>query len=128
MLADMPTQKSPSSAFGAGLIAARKARGITQVQLAEALGTTQRMVSYYEAEGGNPPLETVIAIARALKTTPDQLLGFRSPDEPAATAEERRLWRRFRQTRALPEKDQRAIFRMLDTMAKVTPGRAEKAR
>lgn len=31
--------------------------------------------------------------------------------------EDRRLWRRLQQLKALPERDKRAILRMLDTMA-----------
>ena len=32
------------------LFALRKAQGLTQVQLADALGTTQRVISYYETD------------------------------------------------------------------------------
>ena len=41
--------------IGKDQAAIRKARGLTQVQLAELAGTTQRAVSYYEAEAGFPP-------------------------------------------------------------------------
>ncbi len=33
-------------------------------------------------------------------------------------AEDRRLWKKFQSLRHLPEKDQRVIVRMLDTMTK----------
>lgn len=36
---------------------------------------------------------------------------FRNGDQ-----EEQRLWRKFRQMRELPEKDQRAIFRMVNSL------------
>jgi hypothetical protein len=42
----MPAKKEPHTAFGKRLFSFRKARGLTQVQLAEALGTTQRVISY----------------------------------------------------------------------------------
>jgi len=35
------------------LIELRKARGMTQYDLADAIGTTQRTISYYENEGGH---------------------------------------------------------------------------
>ncbi len=52
-----------------------------------------------------------------------------APEEPKRRAkdddpdllnnpDDRRLWRRFRVLRALPERDQQALFRLLDTMAK----------
>ena len=117
----MPSQKEPATVFGARLIAARRARGLTQVQLAEAIGSTQRAISYYEATGGNATVDAVIKLAKALDTTSDNLLGItpESTEQPEPeTADERRLWRRFRQLVALPEKDRRAIFRTLDSMAK----------
>ena len=51
----MPRNKYCETSFGERLAAIRKARGLTQVQLAEAAGTTQRAVSYYETEAGFPP-------------------------------------------------------------------------
>ncbi len=117
MLHLMPSQKPAGSTFGAGLIALRQARGMTQIQLADAIGASQRMVSYYEAGGGNPPLETVVAIAKAVHATPDQLLGFADVDaHDAITADDRRLWKKFQLIRQLPEKDQRAVFRLLNSL------------
>jgi len=40
--------------------------------------------------------------------------------------EARRYWRRFQQVMELPEKDQRAVFRMLDTMAKSQQSAAKR--
>jgi transcriptional regulator with XRE-family HTH domain len=57
------------------LVAIRKARGLTQVQLAELAGTTQRAVSYYETEAGFPPAPAVIQLAKALQVSTDELLG-----------------------------------------------------
>ena len=41
--------------FGQRLIAIRKERDMTQVQLAKAAQVTQRAISYYETDGGSPP-------------------------------------------------------------------------
>src|SRR5208283_720066 len=76
----MPRKKyADSSSFGERMQAIRKARGLTQVQLAEAAGTTQRAISYYETEAGFPPSPAVIDLARALKVTTDELLGLKPP-------------------------------------------------
>jgi len=131
MIARMPSQKEPKTVFGARLIAARRAKGLTQVQLAEAAGTTQRAISFYEATGGNPSAEAVVRLAKALDTTADDLLGLSEANDPAAapaTPDERRLWRRFRQLLNLPEKDRRAVLRMLDSLTKHQPGDLSKAR
>jgi len=124
MLAVMPIQKKPSSAFGARLIALRKARGLTQSQLADAIGVNQSTVSYHEAIADMPAGDVVVKLAQVLGVTTDELLGAKPPpriDSPTADPEARRYWRRFQQLMGLPEKDQRAIFRTLDTMAKANP-------
>ena len=120
MLRLMPSQKQSPSVFGSRLIAARRSRGITQVQLAQSLGMTHAAISYYEAEGGNPPLDVVVKLATALNTSADDLLGITKPIDgvPVESTDERRLWRRFRQLLTLPEKDRRAVLRMLDSLAK----------
>ena len=120
MLALMPSQKEPRTPFGARLIAARRTKGLTQTQLADAIGTTQRGISYYEATGGNPSADVVARLTKALGVTADELLGLTEPIEQpeAATPDERRLWRRFRLLLTLPEKDRRAVMRMLDSLAK----------
>ena len=49
------------------------------MQLAEAAGTTQRVLSYYETEAGYPPSPAVIDLAKALKVTTDELLEVKAP-------------------------------------------------
>ncbi len=54
----MPRRKQPSTGFGKRLFELRKARGLTQVELAELAeltGSTQRAISYYENEASFPP-------------------------------------------------------------------------
>ena len=128
-LGRMPNQKIPTTVFGTRLLAARRAKGLTQTQLADAIGSTQKAISYYEATGGNPTGEVLIKLAKALGTTADDLLGIAEPDDTAApeSTDERRLWRRFRQLLNLPEKDRRAVLRMLDSLAKANTSDHAKA-
>jgi transcriptional regulator with XRE-family HTH domain len=115
----MPRKRQPPTDFGERLAAIRKVRGLTQVQLAEAAGTTQRAISYYETEAGFPPMPAVIALAQVLKVSIDELIGIEEPksgllqDDP----ETRRLWKKFQQVRDLPEKDQRAVIRLVNSLA-----------
>jgi transcriptional regulator with XRE-family HTH domain len=121
MLGRMPNQKEPTTVFGARLLAARRARSMTQTQLADAIGTTQKVISYYEAAGGNPSAEIIVKLAKALETTADDLLGLldATGQLAAETTDERRVWKRFRQLMNLPEKDRRAVLRMLDSLTKL---------
>ena len=116
----MPRKKNPTTGFGARLAALRQARGLSQRAFARALGVTQRTVSYYESDTGHPQAAMLAAIAKHLDTTVDALLGLERPARTISTndsPEKRRLWRRFQILTALPKRDQRAILRMLDTMA-----------
>ena len=115
---DMPAKKEPHSAFGKRLFALRKTRGLTQVQLAEALGTTQRVISYYETEAELPPSTAIIPLARVLEVSTDELLGLR-PTEPNgnSSVQKQRLWKRFQKMEVLPTKDQRAVIRLINSLA-----------
>jgi transcriptional regulator with XRE-family HTH domain len=120
----MPRKKQPPTDFGERLATIRKARGLTQVQLAEAADTTQRAISYYETEAGFPPMPAVIALAQVLRVSTDELMGIEEPkddllqDDP----ETRRLWKKFQQVRDLPEKDQRAVIRLVNSLAAASRG------
>jgi hypothetical protein len=58
------------------------------------------------------------ARARALKVTADELLGLKAPkveridDDP----ETRPLWKRFQMVSTLPEKDRRAVIRLVNSL------------
>jgi transcriptional regulator with XRE-family HTH domain len=120
--AGMPRNKYGETSFGERLAAIRKARGLTQVQLAEAAGTTQRAVSYYETEAGFPPAPAVIQLAKALQISTDELLGVKLPkvERLNGDAETRRLWKRFQQITSLPEKDQKAVIRLINSLVSVS--------
>ena len=121
----MPRKKQPPTNFGHRLATVRKARGFTQVQLAEKATTTQRAISYYETEAGYPPMPAVAALAQALGVSVDELMGLQEPqpellrDDP----ETRRLWKKFQQVRSLPVKDQRAVIRLVNSLATASQSR-----
>ena len=114
----MPRKKYGETSFGERLQAIRKARGLTQVQLAEAAATTQRAVSYYETEAGFPPAPAVIALANALKVTTDELLGVKRlrVERVNDDSEARRQWKRFQMISTLPERDQKAVVRLVNSL------------
>lgn len=107
--------------LGQRLAEFRKAAGLTQVQLAEAIGSTQRAISYYENDGGYPPVPVVAQLAEALGVSADDLLGVgglprRAAARASENAETRRLWKKFQQLLTLPEKDQRAVMRLVNSL------------
>jgi transcriptional regulator with XRE-family HTH domain len=121
----MPRRKKEDSSFGPRLTAIRRARGLTQVELAKAAGSTQRAISYYENDDGVPPASVVIALAKVLGVSTDELLGVKPPKlQPAQDdPETRRLWKRFQMVARLPEKDQRAVIRLIHSLGAVSSSR-----
>lgn len=120
----MPRKKYGQTSFGERLQNIRKARGLTQVQLAEAARTTQRAISYYETEAGFPPAPAVIDLAKALDVTTDELLGVKPPkvERIDDDSEARRMWKRFQMVAVLPERDQKAVIRLINSLAAVSNG------
>lgn len=113
-----------NDSFGQRLAELRKLRGLTQVQLAEKLGSTQRAITYYENEADYPPVETIVELARILSVSTDELLGLKitKPTQEVVDIttdpELRRLWRKFQQVAEWPEKDQNAVIRLINTVSK----------
>lgn len=62
--------------FGMTLRNLRKARGITQAQLAEMVYVTDSMISKYEANVSSPALETVQQMALVFNVSMDYLCGM----------------------------------------------------
>jgi transcriptional regulator with XRE-family HTH domain len=116
---EMARKKAGDEAFARRLAAVRRMRGMTQIDLAEAAGTTQRAVSYYENAFGFPPAPQLVALAKALRVTTDELLGLKpiKADSRSEDPETRRLWKKFQQVADLPEKDQRAVIRLINSLS-----------
>lgn len=112
----MPAKKPPETAFGKRLVVFRQARGLTQIQLAKAAGTTQRAISYYETEADFPPAPALITLARVLRVSVDELLGLKPAKLDEGNAQKRRLWKRFQRMESLPERDQRAVIRLINSL------------
>jgi len=71
-------------AFGKRLVAARKARGLTQEGLADLVGLTKLQIYRYERGSSQPTLDALKKIAQALSVTIDELVfenGERQPDQ-----------------------------------------------
>lgn len=128
----MPSKVTPSSLFGKLLTEYRQARGLTQTQLAEQIGSSQRAISRYETVAEFPPTQVVVAIAEALEVSADELLGLRTPKrsrQPTMDSETKRLWKQFQQMMSLPEKDRRAVIRLINSLvsAQTKSGRSRSA-
>ena len=65
--------------FGARLRACRMEKGMTQQELADAIGVSNKTISRWESDGGYPDVPLLVPLARALGTTVDGLLDEEGP-------------------------------------------------
>ena len=55
----------------------RKEKGLSQLELAKVLGTTQRRISYMELGKVEPDLETLVLLANFFDVSTDFLIGLK---------------------------------------------------
>ena len=101
--------------FGTRLAEVRQQRVLTRAEVGKALGASQRVVAYYEGEGGQPPGALLAHLARTLKVTSDELLGLKpATDKPSPKTA--RLLKRLQRITDLPAADQRSVLKLLDAL------------
>lgn len=93
----------------------RKLRGLTQQELADATGLTQRIIAYSENETEQISSKNLVKIATALKVTTDELLGLKN-NFIERTKEENRVWKKVKKIIQLSPKDQEAVFQLIKTL------------
>ena len=103
--------------FGERLATLRKACGLTQEQLGERIGLSQRMVAYYESQGGQPPGPVLPDLARVLGVSTDELLGV-TPAQETLSPRQARLRKRLRRVEDLPSSDQKTVLRLVEALLK----------
>ena len=79
----------PHTVFMKNLRQIRRARGLSQVELAEKVGCSQAMVSKIEKGQANPTLDMIEALAAALDTTPASVFGLPETQQRAINALEK---------------------------------------
>lgn len=104
-----------AAVIGQRLAELRKAKGLTQVDIASALGIAQGLVSKYERGDRLLHGELIIEFARLLGVSADDILGIDSRRaKPTAPTIDKTLARRLAQLQALPRRDRDALLRTLD--------------
>lgn len=72
----MPLATDEATAIGDHIKDARNAAGLTQAQLAEAVGVSRVHITDYERGKKWPNVQRLVRICKALGTSPDKILGF----------------------------------------------------
>jgi len=113
-IADM-TGRPPSkeaTEFGKRVADARRQRGLTQRELADLLGVSQKMIDYFERRASNVTSDIVCKLSEVLKISADDLLGLQSTR--AKPGPKSKLQRQIEQIERLPPAKQKAIAQVLD--------------
>jgi transcriptional regulator with XRE-family HTH domain len=104
--------------LGARIAALRKARNITQVQLAEKLGISQQTLQSYECGRRRVPVSAMPAVAQHLTVSLDEL--FDAPGQaankrgPAKRGPAPKWQQQIEQIATLPRAKQQVVMQMLD--------------
>ena len=96
-----------------------RAKGLTQTELGKRVGLSQRLMTYYETQGGSPSPDLLTRFAKELGVSVNVLMGV-APEPRAASRPDPdsvRLWRRFRRLEELPENDRKTVLKMIDALA-----------
>jgi len=107
-----PTTK-PRTGFGQCLTDARERAGLTQQQLAERLGTSQRAVAHWERDPVALRPDQIAALADVLNVTTDYLVG-RPVKQPAAKGPPGKLRLAFERAHKLPRHEQNQIVKFVE--------------
>jgi len=95
----------------------RKERGITQIEMAKQLGVSQPHVSLIESGETRLHGEMVARLAGVLGVSADVLLGIVPLKGRSSSPERGKFWKAFQLAAQLPERDQRAVARLISSPA-----------
>lgn len=99
----------------------RKVLGLTQTQLGEKVGVSQKLIADYETNSTKPPLDRIIIFAQVFSITTDQLLGLEQASiiEPEIEKREHgnsRVMKMNKLFKELSEDDQKSVLKIVRKM------------
>lgn len=102
----------PRTPLGIQIVSARKAKGLTQQDLADKLAVSQRVITYWERRPVALKPQQLSALADALEVTSDFLLGRETPTKKVTPKGKAQLV--FEQVTKLPRGKQKVVIDMLE--------------
>lgn len=91
----------------------RKARGLTQVEVAQLVGIPQTLLSEYERGTVRLHGAMVAALAKVLHVSTDELLGVK-PSKENGSFHDRRFFRRLQRVEKLPKRAKQTLLKTID--------------
>ena len=100
---------------GSRIARLRKDKGMTQSEIADALGVSQPVVSDYENDVIGLDGFRIVQLAQTLGVSTDEILGLgKAAKATSAGIANRRLYRQLQSIDKLPKRDQEALLRTID--------------
>jgi transcriptional regulator with XRE-family HTH domain len=116
----MNTKKEgKASNFSTNLKRIRKEKGLSQYDLADLTGLSQRMIGHYEKHAIEPPLQKIEIIAKALNVRISDLLensASKNEEKIDVSRFDTRSLKRLQDILSLPPNDRADLYRMLNKM------------
>ena len=111
-----PQERAFFAQLGTRIAERRKALGITQLQVAEALGDSQQTVNSYEVARRRIPVSALPVLARLLTVSIDELLGESVKQPNSKRGPTPKLQQQMERVSLLPRAKQKFVIDMIDTV------------
>lgn len=115
-MAISPQERAFYIELGQRIAALRRERGLTQVQLAEAMGVAQQTLAHYEAGRLRLLAGALPNLAEQLEVSIEDLLGNSSKRKNNKRGPQPKIAQQLERIQALPLAKQRAIHQVLDSV------------
>jgi transcriptional regulator with XRE-family HTH domain len=106
------------SSFALNLIALRKAKGLSQRDLAKRSGLSNRVIAYYETGESIPPMEKLEKIATVLKVSIAALIDPASSDKTTVNLNTRTIKKILLLEQLPPDEQRKVLDYIKDLIAK----------
>ncbi len=110
----MPKPAKKRTPFAENLATARKAKGLSQRELAKIVKVSPRVIALYETIIKNPTPEIVVRLAKTLDVSIDELMGHKPVKEKEAIP--RNIIKKARMLAELSPSDQKTVLGLVDVL------------
>lgn len=104
---------SKKNTLGKRILELRKAKELSQSELADLVGLSYAQIGRYETKDVQPPAEILMKIANALDTTLDFLLNGTVDEKAKASLKDAELIKYFKEVDVLPSEEKSIVLRMI---------------
>ncbi len=108
--------KTNGLSFGQRLAQIRRAKGLTQDELGQRIGVSQRIMHHYENKAVYPPVRKIIELAQVLDMSVDELLAANGNKKKPYQNINPKLAKRLRLASSLPPSDLKALATYIDAL------------